>query len=162
MIGATEQVYGHIQQARSESIARSDDVHVNFSASGSTTWSYGIGLGAGDCTVSITNPVTPNACVLVVDDGDADNAVHGVDGSLDTGDLVLMRFTSDDHQDIKMTVTMNDGGSAIAFNRLRGTAEISRVQLESDDGKQLRIDVGLLGQVKICSPGSDVAGYGAC
>ena len=38
VIGATEQIYNHIQQARSESVTGNTTAFINFTADGSVTW----------------------------------------------------------------------------------------------------------------------------
>ena len=109
---AAEQIASHLQFVRTESLSRQQDLHISGNANGSANWIYGVGLGDGDdgadCDVTITNPVTAGACVLVVDDGDGN--VHGTDPDgdgtpvTDTGDLVLYRYSSADHPNIKLAV----------------------------------------------------------
>ncbi len=146
---AAEQIHGHLQQARSESVARNVPVFVNFSASGTTTWTYGMSL-ASACTLATTDPATAGACVITVDSGDGDLA--------DTADRVLMRFPSTDYQDVKMTVS----SAEITFDPVRGTSTGSLITLESSDGDQLRVTAGVLGRVSICSPGGSVQSYESC
>lgn len=168
LIGASEQVYGHIQQARSESVARNAPVYVNFSASGTTTWTYGVGLTTG-CTLTVTDPTAAGACYIVVSDGDS--VVDGIDadgdgtvetGETDTGDRVLMRFPSSDYQDIEMGIASFSSGTQIVFNPIRGTSSSGQINLENSTGKQLRITVSLLGRAQICSPSDQVGNYDAC
>jgi type IV fimbrial biogenesis protein FimT len=159
LIGAAEQVFGHIQQARSESVARNAAVYVNFSATGSTTWTYGVALATG-CTLTVTDPATAGACYLVVNDGDT--TYDGIAGATDTGDRVLMRFPSTDYEDIKMGIASFSSGTQIVFNPIRGTSSSGQINLESSTGKQLRVTVNLLGRAAICSPAASVSNYAAC
>ncbi|AOS97519.1 hypothetical protein AUP74_02095 [Microbulbifer aggregans] len=162
---AAEQTYSRIQRARSEAISRKAEVGVNFSADGSTTWAYGLtDTNSGTCNTAETDASQSDACTVAVDDGDG--AVDGIDGVVDVADKVLMRFTSAEHAGVEMTLRGFTNGSKIIFEPLRGTArEISgnvstgEVLLRSNSGRQLMIKVGLLGQVRICSPDGSLIGY---
>jgi type IV fimbrial biogenesis protein FimT len=155
LIGAAEQVYGHVQQARSESVGRNVPVYVNFSADSTTTWTYGMGLATG-CTVATTNPTTAGACILTVDSGDGD--------LVDDADKVLMRFPSTDFEDVKMGIVFAGGVTQISYDPIRGTATpaSAQINLESSGGKRLRVTVSLLGRSELCSPDGSVSGYGTC
>lgn len=158
LIGAAEQVYNHLQQARTESVTRGQTVYVNFSANGTTTWVYGMSSITSSCDLTKTAATEASACVIVVNDGDA--TVHGVNGGSDTDDLVLYRFPSTDYDGVSMSVS---GVSQFTFSALRGMAAAAgQVLLTGDNGNQLRVDVSLLGRVKLCSPSSSVQGYPAC
>lgn len=170
LIGATEEVYQHIQQARLEAIKRSVPVYVNFSANGTTTWSYGISqrsncnLAETDPTADFTNNGLWDSCALVVDDGD--NNVHD-DGvtTTDTADLVLNRFASTDHPTVIMNAPAIVGaGTQFFFDPLRGIERNGggSVTLVSEAGRQLRIAVGALGQLRLCTPNDSVPGYSSC
>lgn len=159
LIGAAEQIHAHLQQARSEAVGRSATVYVNFSASGTTTWTYGVST-TNSCTLTITDPATANACVITVNDGDA--TVDGVDGGVDTGDRVLMRFTGTDHTDVEMAIASFSSGTQITFNSVRGTSTSGQINLEASTGKLLRVVVSLLGRVEICSPDGSVPNYETC
>jgi len=153
LIEGTEAIYSEIQLARSESVARSSDIHIEFVTDGGENWDFGISEAA-DCTVTILNPTTANACFLEIDDGD------GVSGEDD--DKVLKLVRHDDHEGVRMIAASFAGNSNdITFDSVRGTAETGSIRLESDSGLKLRVDVTALGRVKICSPaGIDhVAGY---
>ena len=154
---ASEQIYAHIQQARSEAITRNADVMVNFSANGTATWSYSIST-LDNCDLTITDPTDATACTLIIDDGDG--TVHLING-VDTDDKVLMRFTDADHDDVEMTTSNFSSGTQITFDGLNGTAigNIGDILLESEDGRQLLIKVAALGQVRIYSPDGSVGGY---
>lgn len=158
LVGATEQVYEHIQQARLESIARSVPFYANFNADGSATWQYGISA-TNNCDLTQTANTGASACVMVVDDGDG--SVHGIGGVNDTGDLMLTRFTSTDYTGITMAIDFG-GATQIGFDNLRGTVQGGAggdVTLTSAEGKQLKVKVGALGQLRICSPDGSVPGY---
>lgn len=158
LIGAAEQVYNHLQQARTESVTRGQTVYVNFSAAGTTTWTYGMSSITSSCDLTKTAATDTGACVMVVNDGDS--TVHGVSGGTDTDDLVLYRFASTDYTGVSMSVT---GGPEFTFTALRGMASAAgQVLLTGDNGNRLRVDVSLLGRVKLCSPSSSVQGYPAC
>ena len=158
LIGAAEQVYNHLQLARTESVARGQTVYVNFSANGSTTWTYGMSSITSSCDLTKTAATDTGACVMVVNDGDA--TVHGIGGATDTGDLVLNHFAGTDYEGVSISVT---GVTQFTFTALRGMAAAAgQVLLTADNGNQLRVDVSLLGRVKLCSPSGTVEGYPAC
>jgi type IV fimbrial biogenesis protein FimT len=160
LLGAAEQVFGHLQQARAESVARNAVVNVNFSAAGTTTWTYGVSTTAS-CDLTITDPTTANACIITVNDGDT--TYDGIDGATDTGDRVLMLFPSSDFGDVEMAIaSFSSGGTQIIFDPVRGTASSGQINLEGSTGDQLRITMSLLGRAAICSPGGSVEAYEAC
>lgn len=160
VIGAAEQVYGHLQQARAESIARSAPVYARFATQNAgADWQYGLSVNINCLPQNVTDPTAANACVLIVDDGDGN--VHGnVDNNgvlvNDTGDLVLYRFTQADHRDVTMTLTdMPDANNQITFDPIRGTTDstgTTAIVLTSADGKQMELRIGVLGQIRLCSP----------
>ena len=163
LIGAAEQVYGHIQQARSDAIASSALTFVKFAATGTTSWQYGIST-TNNCDLTATTAATANACVIVVNDGDT--TIDGLNGT-DTGDRVLMRFTHADYSGnsaLEMTLSGLGGGVQFIFDPVRGTLTTAagQVDLESTTGLQLRVEVSALGRVSICSPGGSVANYETC
>lgn len=166
LIGATEQVYNHIQQARSESVSGNSVAYVNFNApvsptAVSATWQYGVSTGNSLCTLTATTPTTANACVIVVSDGDA-NLDPG-DGSVDTGDLVLMRYTNADWTGTSMQInSFSSGNTQIVFNPVRGTSTDGEINLISGNGKLLRIELSLLGRPTICSPDGSIPNYKVC
>jgi type IV fimbrial biogenesis protein FimT len=163
LVGATEQLYGHLQQARSEAIARSTPVYVNFNTNALTpaTWQYGMSSANSLCSLAATTPTTVSACVITVNDGDA--LFDPGDGSVDTGDLVLMRFPSTDYPDVVMAIAgFSSGNTQFVFDPVRGTATSGQVNLATTTGRSLRVTVSLLGRVAICSPDGSVASYGTC
>jgi type IV fimbrial biogenesis protein FimT len=150
LISAAEQVYAHLQQARSESIARNVPAYVNFNSDGSETWMYGVSSVNSLCDVSITSPLSTGACVLIVDNGN---------GVTDAADFVLSRSGSAVFQDVSMEISnFSSGSTQIRFDPVRGMASSGQIDLQSNDG-QLRIKVSLLGRVFLCSPDGSVAKY---
>ncbi len=153
LVGLAEQVFGHLQQARSEAVTRSQTVYANFAVDGTSSWEYGISLNS-ECVAAETDPTETDACVIIVDDGD---------GADNDADLVLMRFTSDDHDDISMDIAnFSSDTTEFIFDSVRGMASSGQIELENSSGKQLRINVSRLGRVSICSPDDSIQNYGAC
>ncbi len=153
-VGAAEQVYGHLQQARSEAIARSIPIFANFSVDGSDAWSYGISTATG-CDLTETDPTDASACTLIIDDGD---------GVLETADQVLMLFTDADHDDVEMDISGFPAGvTEITFDPVRGTTTGGIIELDGS-GFELDVSVSLLGRIEICAPNATTAvlNYGGC
>lgn len=160
VIGAAEQIYNHLQQARTEAVTRNTTVYVNFTGSGSTTWSYGMSSINSGCDLTKTAATDAGACVMVVDDGDG--SVYGIGGSTDTGDLVLNRFTSADYSGVTMTIaSFSSGSNQFVLSATRGTSTSGTVTL-SANSKSLKITMSLLGRPKICSPSGTIQGYPSC
>lgn len=161
LVGAAEQVYGHLQQARSEAVARNTAIYANFSVNGTTSWIYGLSSVNSLCNLAVTDPAFANACVMPIDDGDG-NLDPG-DGSVDPGDLILMRFTGGEYDDVAMGIAgFSSGTTQFLFDPVRGTATSGQVNLESANGSLLRVSVSLLGRVSLCSPDGSVDNYGTC
>jgi type IV fimbrial biogenesis protein FimT len=151
LTGAAENLYGFLQQARSESLARNVPVFVNFAADGSETWMYGMSSVASACDISIKTPATSGACVLVIDNGN---------GVTDAADFVLMRVSNEDSPGVSMTVSnFSSGMSQIQFNPVRGMASSGQIDLHTENGSRLRVKISLLGRVSICAPDASVARY---
>lgn len=142
LINAAEQVYGHLNQARSEAVARNTEAYVNFSADGSAVWTYGVSTVNSGCDLSATDPALANACVI----GDADP--------------VLMRYASAGFEDVSMSIAdFPVGSSQIEFDPVRGMATTARIDLTSANDDQLRLRVSRLGRVTLCSPDGSVSQY---
>jgi len=157
VIGATEQIYNHIQQARSESVTGNTTAFINFTADGSVTWAYGFSTVNSLCGTAITSPTTANACVVVVDDGDA--TLDPGDGSVDAGDLLLQRFTSTEWTDVKVYIaSFSSGNTQIAFDPVRGTSTSGTINIQSGNGRDMRIVVSLLVTFLFFSHRSQVSG----
>lgn len=157
LIGAAEQVYNHLQQARTESVGRNVPVYVNFSASGTTTWTYGMSSVTSGCDLTQTAATGTAACVMLVDDGD------GTLAASDTGDLILNRFASTDYPGVSMAIAdFSSGTNQFVYSATRGTSSSGKVNLTGDNGNQLRVEMSLLGRPKLCTPDNSVEGYGTC
>lgn len=161
VIGATEQIYNHIQQVRSESVSGNTAASINFAVDGTASWEYGFSTVNNLCDLTVTVPTTANACVIVVDDGDG--TIDPGDGSVDADDLVLMRFTSTEWTDVSVSIALfSSGNTQIGFDPVRGTSTSGEINLQSGNGRDLRIEVSLLGRPTICSPDSDIPNYKTC
>lgn len=161
LIGSAEQVYAHLQQARSEAVARNTQVFVNFAADGTATWQYGMSGATSLCDLSVTTATGASACAMSVDDGDG--VLDPGDGSVDTGDLLLMRFTDADHTGVLMGIAnFSSATTQIVFDPLRGTATAGEVNLTGTNGNRLRLRVSLLGRVDICTPDDSMGAYQTC
>jgi prepilin-type N-terminal cleavage/methylation domain-containing protein len=172
VIGAAEELYSVVQQARVEALGRSTSVYLVFSADGTGTWRYGMsqdeaGLDSSKvCDPSIADLTNDDACYLVVDDGDG--TIDGVDGATDYDDRMLMVWDDQNHQDIQLTIV--DGGTSefLEITNMRGVVDNAwddspyELEFTSGDGKRLRIQVGILGQVRMCTPDDSVGGYSLC
>ncbi len=166
LIGAAEQIYGHIQQARSDAIASSAPAYANFATTG-TDWQYGVS-SSNNCNLIIDAPATANACIIIVSDGVGilDDGVDG-NGIEAAGDRVLMRFTSAEYTgNNAMTLALSGlgGGTQFGFDPVRGTllTVAGNVTLTSTTGLQLRVRASALGRVSICSPNGLVDNYEVC
>lgn len=166
VISAAEELYGVVQQARTESLARSTSIYLVFSADGTSTWRYGMSQNQG-CDPSITDPAITDACVIVVSDGDG-NLDPG-DGSVDTDDLMLMVFDNQNHQGVLMSIVAGGNSEEMEISNLRGVIEDGwgssapyALEFTSPQGKRLQVRVGKLGQVRLCTPDDSVGGYSSC
>jgi type IV fimbrial biogenesis protein FimT len=158
VIEAAEDLYANLQLARSEAIARSRTMYVHVNSAGGT-WQYGVSQN-DLCNLAKTDPTeaNANACVLVVDDGDG--TIDNGTATIDANDTVLHRFTNDDYTGIIMTINTIPATSQIDFDPVRGTADNAKFTLQSN-GFQMRVKIGALGQIRVCSPAGNghVAGY---
>ena len=148
---AGEDLYNHLQLARSESITRFAPLYVRFNSTGAN-WQYGISQN-DLCNLNQTDPTLANtdACLLVVDDGDG--IVDDGTALIDAQDTVLYRFSQADYPNISMTLdAMPNADNQIAFDPARGTAANATITLQSTRGFKLRLMVGVLGQIRLCSP----------
>lgn len=99
-----------------------------------TQWCYGINeVGGCDCT-------TGDNCQV--------NGVEKVTSSINLPDVALSN----------VTFTSNN----LTLDSARGTANSGELTLTSDLGLQLKVQVNLLGRIKVCYPGTLVTGYKAC
>ncbi len=161
LIGAAEQVYSHLQQARSESVARNSQVFVNFGVDGSTSWTYGMSSVNSLCDLAITTADGVDACRIVVSDGDA--SLDPGTGAVDADDLVLMRYTSADYPGVSVDIAgFSSGTTQFVFDPVRGTSTAGQVNLTGSNGSQLRVAVSLLGRVTLCTPDGSMGAYQDC
>lgn len=181
IINAAEAVYSQLLFARSQAISRSENVHVNFGysdATDATTWLMGVSTNetceldpSGDTTDANGIPQLPDAadnCTLVIDDGDG--TVHGVDGAEDVDDLTYHVLSGVDFNGIELDADGTGAGGApneITFNSTRGTAENVTIYLVFSRGAsqyEMRVVVGIIGRVRICTPNNNkgVPGYTTC
>lgn len=145
---AAEDLYSYIQLARSESLTRSVETNITFDVSGTTSWAFGISEGTSCNLASTTN--SDAACVLNIDDGDGDDTDR-------SDDNVVFKVSSTDHKDITMTLDKPD---SIVFDPVRGTTTETRNIKFTSVGKDITVQIGLLGNVRICS--DDIGEYNAC
>lgn len=141
-VGAAEALYSQIQLARSESIARSQPVFMNIV--GGADWAVGFGSDQ-NCDPSDNNP----ACTLP---------------DLDNNDPITHLLTSDDIGNVSVATTANQ----LAFMPQRGMVTGATISITSQGrvGYVITLNVGMLGQVSLCSPDADpgryVTGYRPC
>jgi len=159
LIGATEQIYSHLQQARIEAIARSRPIYTQFVVS-SGALNYGISQNE-NCVPTQTTLTATDACVLIIDSGDGSSSATNDNADVSQNDIVLNSFDIDSFNGI----SVDSGSVQIRFEPLRGVASAgSVIQLSSRPpfDRKLNINVGLLGQISICSPDDSVLGYSPC
>ena len=158
VIEAAEDLYANLQLARSEAIARSSKMYVHINSAGGT-WQYGVSQN-DLCDLTKTDPTeaNANACVLVVDDGDG--VIDNGTATIDSSDTILHRFSNEDYTGIIMTLNTIPASSQIDFDPVRGMAANAKITLQSK-GFQMRVIVGVLGQIRVCSPAGNghVTGY---
>ena len=141
VVSAAEAIYSQITYARSEAIARSQNVVVNITPGASNVWAVGVSTNA--------------ACDPSHDLADASPCVLSVSGI-----NVLKRVLGTEHTD----ATIASGTNTITFDPVRGTATGNgTITITHSSGNELRVIVSLLGRAKICRPnGSGKRGYSAC
>ena len=173
IINAAEAVYSQLQFARSQAISRSETINVNFAYSDNadaSTWLMGLRAGgACDPTLVAADADWANSCVLVTSDGDADEDTG--DGTVDTDDLVFHVISGADFNEVMLDADGTGTGGlpdATSFNPTRGTADqvtINLTYLKGDSQYEMRVIVGRIGRVRICTPtdnGRAVPGYSEC
>lgn len=134
-IAAAEAIYSEIQLARSESIARSQTVFMN------VVEGAGWAIGFGDDPAC--DP-TDNAPACALPDVDDNNPITH-----------LLTFA--DRDDVSIVTTANQ----ITFTSQRGQATSATISVTSqgDVGYAVTINIGMLGQVSLCSPNVDPQRY---
>lgn len=149
LVAAAEMIAAQLQQARSEAIARSEDVYVQFNTDGTDDWALGMSTIRG-CHPD-HNLDQPNPCYLILDDGD--------EVETET-DRVLYTQNSIDYPGISMVGVTFSSDSA-KFDYARGTSKAGSVKLESANGYRLKVVTSIIGRIRFCSPNgaSHVSGY---
>ena len=141
-ISAAEAIFSQIHLARSESIARSQPVFMNVVAGNG--WAIGFGSDQ-NCDPSDNSP----ACTLP---------------DLDNNNPITHLLTSADRENVSVTTSVNQ----ITFTPQRGLVTGATINVTSRGrvGYAITINVGMLGQVSLCSPNADptkhVTSYRPC
>ncbi len=160
IINAAEALYGKFQYAKSEAVARSENVSVAFhiDAGDNRIWNIGVSTTAG-CDPTITDVTNASACVLVVDDGD---------GVADNDDLVRHVTSSTGFPGVRLAL-QDFTGTETVFDFVRGTVDDAgtvRLTYARGDGGtyEMRVRLGMVGRAVICTPSgaNAVAGYTTC
>lgn len=169
IINAAEAVYGQLQYARSQAIARSEKVYSSFDYSDDGDWLMAVST-VDNCDLKrsikvIEGTEVPDAatdCTLVVENGD---------GVSDEDDLTYHLLSGANFNGVLLDANDTGTGGApnkITFDPTRGTAESRDIFLWLDRGPGksylMRVDVSVIGKVTICSPSANqkVPGYSAC
>ncbi|WP_068545774.1 GspH/FimT family pseudopilin [Thalassotalea crassostreae] len=162
VISAAEEMYSYLQQARSESLARSANIYLTVRGMTTTTWSYGLSYER-NCNPNQTSNISSTACVLTIDDGDGVFKDNPDDSTDKADDNVIFRVDGTEHDDITMSLAIKSGStkSFTIFDPARGTSNGARnFSFTNDEGKSVVVQLSLLGTVKICS--NDYSEYKAC
>lgn len=134
-IAAAEAIYSQIQLARSESIARSQPVFMNIVEG--ADWAIGFGSDQ-NCDPSDNNP----ACTLP---------------DVDNNNAITRLLTAAEREDVSIAANVNQ----LAFTPQRGMVTGATIDVTSQGrvGYLMRVNVGMLGQVSLCSPDADLERY---
>jgi prepilin-type N-terminal cleavage/methylation domain-containing protein len=134
---ATEEIYGLVLQAKSESLVRDRNIHVNINT-GSTPWCAGYALTAScDCTDA-------TACVVPIAGTSVTQIVNGAD-----------------YDNVTISETFSGTGTSFTLPRNRASAA-GAIQVISGDW-QLNINVNSMGYITICNPNTNtIPGYAEC
>lgn len=136
LVAAAENIYAHLQFARSESIKLNQDLYVSVQES-STPWCIGITNSSAGCNCST-----------------AGNCQHGP-----TGDTIERVMSGGEHQGISIDTnqaTLHIDGVRGAFGTTAGT-----VQVLSNSGYEARIIFAPLGRIRMCGV-NRIGGYPPC
>lgn len=143
--GAAEVVFNEWQLARTESIKRNRNVELRFNTAAPTTdWCFGAKIGDGTpCDCTVTNVSAANACQI---------------------DGVLKVVSSASFPGVTLDASFGGSPELAGFEPRQGLALPGQgagnvlVTLNAD---ALRIDVSLVGRVKICTT-TGMPGYPPC
>ncbi|WP_440940884.1 GspH/FimT family pseudopilin [Immundisolibacter sp.] len=143
--GAAEVVFNELQLARTESVKRNNDVELRFNTAAPTTnWCFGSKVMDGTpCDCTVTDATAANACQI---------------------DGVLKVVRSADYPGVTLDASFGGTAELAGFEPHQGLVLPGQgagnvlVTLKAD---ALRIDVSLLGRVKICTT-TGMPGYQPC
>ncbi len=142
VINATNALADQVQQARSVSIARNQEVSMIFRSASGTNWCFGL-TDDGDCDCNETDSTSADACTVGIPDPTS-------------VDRVMVRATSAGYPGVSLTV---DSGAPLTLTfeptrgiRTDGAAPIELLSFASPRGLQTRVSVNILGRVTTCSP----------
>lgn len=152
--GAAENLAANLALARTEAIKRNMILSVSFTATGNSTWCFGIDENTG-CNCHLVDPTNANACALPVAGAQALMAT--------TTDTSVTPNASDNYRNIQMDAPSFGAGNAFTtIDPIRGMADSGSVTLTSAKGRVLKVILNLLGHARICTPATStqtVPGY---
>jgi len=135
LIGATDALSSTLRYAQTEAIKRNENMRVQFTASSTSEWCYGVNVNAA-CVCT-----TANSCV-----------VDGVEKVTRSTDFTNVTASDDPSGTINYSVS---------FTPLRGFSSGETALFGIADGRQTKVIVNSLGRIRICTT-SDVGGYPSC
>ena len=140
--GAADSVMSQIYFARSEAITLKQPIQLSVDTS---AWCVGVSNKVS-CSCAIADSTNTAACTLPVGAG-----------------LKTSRLTDDQFPGVTVSLTGFNGGSTASFGAVRGRSVPGTVRLLGGNSKELRVNVGSVGQLSLCTPsGAVVAGYDLC
>ncbi len=160
--GAAEAAYEQLQRARSQALKRSKPILVDFNVNG-TNWAIGFTDKMSGCNAESTHRHLTACTIEYNNDGIAN-------------DRLLMRIVGSDYKNITMSQATGFADPAVApggcttsndeqacFDFRRGLARTGAYDFDSANYK-LRVEVTMLGNVKICVPAGEkkIPGYKDC
>jgi type IV fimbrial biogenesis protein FimT len=143
LVGSAERILGEIEFARSESVKRSEEMYVTFSANNTETWSMGISDSNPTCD-STAALGDSDACTISIPTGSTSVDVLKVTSSEEFTGVAMKGATSDQP-------TFSGGVSRTRFEPIRGTARAGTVVMRTDD-YEIRIVLSSMGRLRMCSP----------
>ena len=134
-ISAAEEIYSQLQFARSESVSRSAQIFANIEAG--ADWAIGISDDP-NCDPTDNSP----ACDLP---------------DINGANPITHLFTAANYNQVGLTTTANQ----ITFSPQRATATAATIEVASarNMGFTIRVVVGVLGQISMCSPNTNPVEY---
>jgi type IV fimbrial biogenesis protein FimT len=143
--GAAESVYNDLQLARTEAIKRNRDVELRFNTAAPTTnWCFGTRVMDGTpCDCTVTDATAANACQI---------------------DGVLKVVRGGDYPGVTLDASFGGTAALAGFEPRQGLAlpgQGAGNVLLTFKADTLRIDVSLLGRVRICTT-TGMPGYEPC